>query len=336
MSDASCAHPNLADVRASTACPIILAAEDVARLSGRVAALEVMRDAFRSLGAGTAVQPSQILTLFPRDAGDFITYLGVLAEAKVFGAKLSPYLSRPGGGVVTAWTILMSMETGQPILLCDSKQLTVERTAATTALAVELLAPKSATRLAVIGAGPVAKAHIRHIRRLREWRDIRVHSRSLARSLQAGEVMASIDGRIQIESTLHRAIDDADVVLLCTSSGTTVIDPVNLRKPALITSISTNAPKAHEVPARSLGNMDVYCDYRTTTPSSAGEMQLAVAEHGWSSTSVVADLPELATAAAALPSYDRHVFFRSIGLGLEDVAMANALRHLVQSDNDSN
>jgi L-arginine dehydrogenase len=316
--------------------PIILGAADVARLSGRVAALEVMRGAFRSLGGGTAVQPPQTLTLLPQDAGDFITYLGVLAEAKVFGAKLSPYLSRPGGGSVTAWTILMSMETGRPILLCDSKQLTVERTAATTALAVELLARQAATRLSVIGAGPVAKAHIRHIRHLRPWRDIRIHSRTLAESPEAGEGMASIDDRIQIESTLQRAIDDADVVLLCTSSGTAVIDPVSLRKPALITSISTNAPKAHEVPPGSLGSMDVYCDYRSTTPSSAGEMQIAGAEHGWSAATVVGDLPELTAGRGALPSYDRHVFFRSIGLGLEDIAMAHALLRLVQSDSDSN
>ena len=315
----------------TTEYPIILSAADVARLSGRVPAMEIIREAFRSLGRGTAVQPPQTVTLLPRDAGDFITYLGVLAEAKVFGAKLSPYLSRPGGGLVTAWTVLMSMETGQPILLCDSKQLTVERTAATTALAVDLLAPQSAARLSVIGAGPLAKAHIRHIRRLRRWRDIRVYSRNVA-SPEGGEAMALIDDRIQLETTVHRAIDDADVVLLCTSSGTAVIDPRNLQKPALITSISTNAPKAHEVPPGSLRDMDVYCDYRATTPSSAGEMRLATAEHGWSATSVVGDLPELTTGSAALPSYGRHVFFRSIGLGLEDVAMAHALRSLPPED----
>ena len=319
----------------STVYPIILAAGDVARLSGRVAAVEVMREAFRSLGGGTAVQPPQSLTLLPQGAGDFITYLGVLAEAKVFGAKLSPYLSRPGGGLVTAWTLLMSMETGQPILLCDSKQLTIERTAATTALAVDLLAPQSAARLSVIGAGPVAKAHIRHIRRLRRWRDIRIYSRNVARPPEGGEVIALLDDRIQLETTLHRAVDGADVILLCTSSGTAIIDPLTLRKPALITSISTNVQKAHEVPPASLRDMDVYCDYRATTPSSAGEMQLAAAEYGWSATCVVADLPELTTGSAALPAYGRHVFFRSIGLGLEDVAMANALRHLVRSDNDA-
>lgn len=312
-----------------TASPVVLSAADVARLSGHIAAIDVMRAAFRSLGRDTAVQPPQTLTLFPKDSGDFITYLGVLAEEKVFGAKLSPYLPRPTGALVTAWTILMSMQTGEPLLLCDSAQLTVERTAATTALAVDLLAPQSAARLSVIGAGPIAQAHLRHIRHLRSWRDIRVHSRHLAK---AHESMAVIDERIVLETTLDRAIDDADVVLLCTSSATAILDPVTLRKPALITSISTNAPKAHEVSPGSVGALDVYCDYRATTPTTAGEMQLAAAEHGWSAASVIGDLPELTTGRAPLPSYARSVFFRSVGLGLEDVAMAHALQRLARND----
>jgi L-arginine dehydrogenase len=40
------------------------------------------------------------------------------------------------------------------------------------------------------------------------------------------------------------------------------------------------------------------------------------------------DLAELLRGQAALPDYRRHVFFRSIGLGLEDIALANALYQL--------
>jgi L-arginine dehydrogenase len=71
--------------------------------------------------------------------------------------------------------------------------------------------------------------------------------------------------------------------------------------------------------------MDVYCDYRRTTPASAGDMKLAAELHGWSPQSVVGDLPELASGKADKPSYQRHAFFRSIGLGLEDVAIAYEL-----------
>ena len=95
-----------------------------------------------------AVQPPQTLTLFPDQAGDFITYLGALADAHVFGAKLSPYVvtgGKPDGRpIVTAWTALMSMRTGQPLMWCDAGLLTVERTAGTTALAVDCLAPRAA------------------------------------------------------------------------------------------------------------------------------------------------------------------------------------------------
>jgi len=106
---------------------------------------------FRALGNSEAVQPPQTLTLFPNNAGDFITYLGAIADAKVFGAKLSPYIVTGGRPIITAWTALMSMETGQPLMWCDAGLLTIERTAGTTALAVDLLARQDATRVAIGG-----------------------------------------------------------------------------------------------------------------------------------------------------------------------------------------
>jgi L-arginine dehydrogenase len=120
-------------------------------------------------------------------------------------------------------------------------------------------------------------------------------------------------------------VRDADVVALCTSSGTPVLTEGMLTRPALITSISTNVANAHEIPPAWLPQMDVYCDYRRTTPASAGEMKLAAELHGWSPQNVVADLPELVSGNANRPSYRRHAFFRSIGLGLEDVAIAYEL-----------
>ncbi|MNF87426.1 ornithine cyclodeaminase [compost metagenome] len=68
--------------------------------------------------------------------------------------------------------------------------------------------------------------------------------------------------------------------------------------------------------------MDVYCDYRHTTPLAAGEMVIATERKLWSTESLVGDLAELSNGTAPLPKYDRHVFFRSIGLGLEDVAIS--------------
>jgi L-arginine dehydrogenase len=117
--------------------------------------------------------------------------------------------------------------------------------------------------------------------------------------------------------------------MLCTSSAGPVIDPSRLSKAALITSISTNAPRAHEVPPQSLNDMQVFCDYRLTTPGSAGEMLIAGEQHGWDKNALVGDLADLLSGKVQRPDYDRHVYFRSIGLGLEDIALANAIYRLL-------
>jgi L-arginine dehydrogenase len=309
--------------------PYVISQPQARELLAQVDVPQILRKLFRDLAAGQAVQPAQQLVEFPQGAGDFINYLGVLAEDGVYGVKTSPYIVREQGPLVTAWTLLMSMQTGQPLLLCDAGELTTARTAATTAVAIDALAPLNATRLAIIGSGKVAQAHVHYVKNLRGWQSISLYSPSLSTS--SPEELAqlrNLDPRLTIADSREAAVQDADVIMLCTSSAGPVIDPASLSKPALITSISTNAPRAHEVPPQSLNDMQVFCDYRLTTPGSAGEMLIAAERHGWDNKAIVGDLPDLLSEKVQRPGYDRHVFFRSIGLGLEDIALANALYQL--------
>jgi len=306
--------------------PHVIHQAQARELLGKVDVPQILRKLFQDLAAGQAVQPAQQLVEFPHAAGDFINYLGVLAEDGVYGVKTSPYIVGEQGPLVTAWTLLMSMQTGQPLLLCDAAELTTARTAATTALAVEALAPLPARRLAIIGSGKVAQAHLHYVKQLRDWQHISLFSPSLGNaSAEAIAHLKNLDPRVVIADSCEAAVDDADVILLCTSSAGPVLDPARLSKPALITSISTNAPRAHEVPPHSLNAMQVFCDYRQTTPGAAGDMLIAAEQHGWDPRAIVGDLPELLSEWVQPPTYDRHVFFRSIGLGLEDTALANAL-----------
>jgi L-arginine dehydrogenase len=305
--------------------PYVINQHQARELLARIDVPQILRKLFRDLAAGHAVQPAQQLVEFPQGAGDFINYLGVLAEDGVYGVKTSPYIVREQGALVTAWTLLMSMKTGQPLLLCDAGELTTARTAATTAVAVDALAPLNATRLAIIGSGKVAQAHLHYVRSLRDWQSISLYSPSLSADAQTQALLKAITPNLKIADSRDAAIAEADVIMLCTSSAGPVIDPAALSKPALITSISTNAPRAHEVPPQSLNDMQVFCDYRLTTPGSAGEMLIASEQHGWSKDLIVGDLADLLSEKVQRPGYDRHVFFRSIGLGLEDIALANAI-----------
>jgi L-arginine dehydrogenase len=308
--------------------PHVINQAQARELLAQVDVPQILRKMFRDLATGQAVQPTQQLVEFPQGAGDFINYLGVLAEDGVYGIKTSPYIVREQGPLVTAWTLLMSAQTGQPLLLCDAGELTTARTAATTAVAVDALAPLTATRLAIIGSGKVAQAHLHYVKHLRDWQSISLYAPNLSDDVETASLLKGIEPRLNIVDSREAAVQDADVIMLCTSSAGPVIDPSSLSKPALITSISTNAPRAHEVPPQSLNDMQVFCDYRLTTPGSAGEMLIAAEQHGWDKSAIVGDLPDLISEKVQRPDYDRHVYFRSIGLGLEDIALANAIYRL--------
>lgn len=308
-----------------TTPPIILDATAVERLLPQVDVLQEMRQLFIGLGNAQAVQPPQTLALLPEDKGDFITYLGADTSAGVFGAKLSPYLVTSGKPIITAWTVLMSTQTGQPLCLCDAGTLTTERTAATTALAVDLLAHPDAQRVAIIGSGPVAVAHWRHVQKLRPWQQVHVYSPNLKNAPDNRAHWQSICPNVVFADSADTAVQNADVVMLCTSSGTPVVDHTKFSSNALVTSISTNVHQAHEVSPAFLTQAQVYCDYRATTPAAAGEMVLAAQDHGWTAADVRGDLAELSVGACPLPDEGGPAFFRSIGLGLEDIAIAHAI-----------
>lgn len=298
--------------------------------------LEALREAFGALASGSALQPPQVSGVIANQV-DVIWYPAILGTHGLFGVKLSPYLiKRKEGPKVTAWTLLCSTETGDPVLLCDSFVLTTERTAATTALAVQYLKPVSAKRLAVIGLGPVGLAHLRYASAISAWSEILVYSRHApGHSSVLDPVAPEVRRKIAIADSAQSAVVNADVILLCTSSPTPVIDHRWLRPSQLVTSLTTTCEHAREIAAEALPNLDVYCDYRATTPIVAGEMAIAAREHGWSRDAILGDLPELVSGTARRPSERNPIFFRSIGLGIEDVAIAGAVMRSRESRGES-
>ena len=275
-----------------------------------------VRAAFSALAEGRAEQPLQ--SVMPLEGGgDVITYPAALHDAGVMSLKVSPYLPQPGGpAVVTAWTLLLSTRTGEPLLLVDSAGLTALRTAATTALAVDLLAGPDARRLLVVGAGPLGRGHVRHVREVRPFDQVQLWSRSGVPGSVAAELGATV------ATDLAAAVTAADVICLCTSAAAPVVDLAGVAAGALVTSISTNAPMAHEVDPGALAAVDVYCDSAPSALAAAGELRLAVQRSLWSAKDLRGDLPGLLAGSTPPPSGERPVFFRSVGLGIEDAAVA--------------
>ncbi len=114
------------------------------------------------------------------------------------------------------------------------------------------------------------------------------------------------------------------MVLLCTSAAEAVIDTTSLAPGTVVVSVSTNAHLAREIDPRAVPDLDVCCDHTPAATSAAGELVLA-ARAGWDPEEVRGELSQLVTMSAGPPRADRVIFFRSVGLGLEDVAVASLL-----------
>ena len=307
---------------------------DEKTIKGLVPHLEVKSSliaTFQALSSGECQQPSKTIIEKSDETGDAMFFTGLIEPLEAFGVKVSPFLTaRQDNGLhpVTAYTLLVSSTTGEPLVLADAKFLTTVRTAETTGLAVDKLIREDATNLAIIGAGGVAEYHLYVQVRDRTWSGVRIYSPTLAleddpKTTERKTELRKICPSLEIASSADEAIDGADVILLCTSSGTPVIDSSKVKNGALVCSISTDAKNAHEVDPQSLLSWDVYCDYKETAPLVAGDMLLAQDKYGWELEKILADLPELCS-SDKIPEFENTRYFRSTGLAVEDIAIAVA------------
>lgn len=295
--------------------------------------LAALREAFCGLASGDCVQPTQTVIVLPDGQGDCINYSAYVRSASAIGVKVSPYLqARLAAGLppVTAYTLVLDAHDGTPRILVDSVRLTTERTAATTLLAVEqLMGDRAPGAIGIVGTGSIGCGHARYAHVLFPDTDVVMFSPTAAADDSRGDerraAIAAEAPRARVASSLDEAVVASDVVMLCTSSGTPVVDVDRLPATCVLTSVGTNVPDTHEIDWRRLPELAVYCDYRETCPDTAGDMRLAQAACIWKADAVRGDLPELLAGSRRADATGRR-YFRATGLAIEDITIATLIR----------
>jgi len=299
---------------------------ETARLLEKGEVLKCLESAFIEIGTREFINPPQTSIDLQADGGDTIFYPGAHVGGGLVGVTVSPYLfarARVGLNPVTSFTLLISTVSGLPVGLIESDPLIEARTAATTALAVRSLSSQSENRLAIIGSGPIARAHLEYALHIRKWEQVSIFSPSIVDDNSPKRiVLQQIYPDLQFSENLEKCVDGANVIMFCTSSAEPIISFDSFPKTALITSTTTNGAGAHDVPIEILPASFVYCDNRDTTPNVAGEMTLAEERGIWSRSEILGDLGGLLTQQCDVRKEGLR-YFRSVGLGTEEIAIAN-------------
>jgi ornithine cyclodeaminase/alanine dehydrogenase-like protein (mu-crystallin family) len=124
-----------------------------------------VRDAFSELARGRAVNcPRVRVESREGEIAWLHTLRGGLADWNVIGGK--DYTSI-GFRTPAMWATVVNMRTGLPVALVEAQYLSRIRTAATTAVATDLLAPAEVSCLAHFGAGNISELTVKAILKVR-------------------------------------------------------------------------------------------------------------------------------------------------------------------------
>jgi len=204
---------------------------------------------------------------------------------------------------------LIRRSTGEPLAVMDGRLITEMRTAAVSAVALDALAPATATSLGILGSGVQARSHIEAFRRVRPaLNEICVWSRTTANAERlAAETGARV---VSIEEAAA-----SDVVLTVTSSPTPILEGRWLSEEALVLAVGATGASLRELDDELMRSCFVVAESRSCAERESGDVRLSGA-------TVQAEIGEVLSGKIAAP-VGRRILFKSVGMAIEDLVGAS-------------
>jgi ornithine cyclodeaminase/alanine dehydrogenase-like protein (mu-crystallin family) len=288
--------------------PLYLNEEQVRKHLRMEELIPAMEKALIDFSAGKVTQPVRsVITVEP--PGGFFGMMPARTPDGLGIKLVTFYPKNAERGIPThmATILLIDPETGAPLAVMDGTLITEMRTAAVSAAATKLLAPRDAKILAILGSGVQARSHVEALRLVRQFKEIRVwsptksHAERFAKEIDA-EAMSAED-----------AVRDADVVVTATNSKTSILRGAWLKPGCHINAVGACRPDWRELDDEAMANV-VFVDSREAAMKESGDVILSGAK-------IYAELGE-ALAGKVPPHASETTIFKSLGMAVEDIAAA--------------
>jgi ornithine cyclodeaminase/alanine dehydrogenase-like protein (mu-crystallin family) len=287
---------------------LYLGEERIAELLRWDELIAAMERALAGFSLGKVLQP--VRNMLTIEEGK--RYLGIMPAVAqdAMGAKLvSFYPGNAGSGVPThsAMILLFRPDTGEPLAVMDGRLITEMRTAAVSAAATRRLAAPDSRILALLGSGVQADAHLRALREVRSFEEIRVWSRTAEHALQFAE-------RHRVTAMpAEAAVRGADVVVTATSAVEPILKGGWLKPGAHVNAVGSPRPDWRELDDEAMANI-VVVDSREAVLEESGDVILSGA-------TIYAEIGEIFAGVKAAPTAATTIF-KSVGIAIEDIVTA--------------
>ncbi len=250
------------------------------------------------------------------------TLSAIMPTGDLMGAKL---LAQPRSGPPTYLIVLFAQDDGRLVALLDGEAITAVRTAATSAVAVDALAPPQPLNLGMLGSGHEARAHLRALAVVRRIEKLTVFSpRPARREAFAAWARAEFGIVATAVDDARSAVADATTVVTAArnSDDAPVLYGEWLRDDALLISIGSTLPEQRDLDVSALAAARlIIADLPDDVLHSSGD-GIAAAAAGddlrpktWSLQQLVQDEVHLGDGRGI-------VVFKSVGSAIQDLAVA--------------
>jgi len=305
---------------------LLLTRSDVARVLTLRDCIAAVEEGFRLEGEGK-IQPPSILGVHAPHGGLHVKagYLGVERSCIVAKANANfPHNAmRHGLPTIQGVVIVVDGDSGYPLALMDSIEITIQRTGAATAVAAKYLARRESRTAAVIGCGVQGRVQLCALREVLALDRVAAHDTdrdTSRRFVDWARDELRLDARDA--SSAADAVRDADVVVTCTSSTRVVLDDADVGGGVFVAAVGADNQHKWEIDPRLFPRARVVVD-NLNQCATIGDLHHAIERGTMTREAVHGDLGSVVAARkAGRERADEITLFDSTGIELVDAVTA--------------
>ena len=290
-------------------------------------AIDAMEAAFSSFSDGSSQVPQRYvsaihnLNLLLKPA--YSEKLGRLA-VKIITQKTGG--SMQGVPTILGVVLLLDMKTGKILAMMDGAHITALRTGAAGGIAAKLLAIENAETVAVFGCGTQGKTQLEAVCSAMPIKRALLFDRNAtaAQNLKA-EVEEALNIDIRVSEN-PEDVKEAKIICTATNAESPLFSERDISKGTHINAIGSFKPNMQEIDPAILKTGRLFVDSRESVLKESGDLIKSIDEGIFTNDVIEAEIGELINKKAEGRRNDDEVtIFKSVGLGLQDLFMANMI-----------
>jgi ornithine cyclodeaminase/alanine dehydrogenase len=299
--------------------PLLLTDAEVRALFDWHIAIDELRRAYAAPNKAAMFPPRSIA----RGEGLWLrTLSGVNPYDGLMGAKLIAASIR--NHRASYLISLFDQQTVELVALVDGASITGFRTAATSALAADALAPTRPLAVGVVGSGFEAQMHLRALSNVREIKAARVFSPNPASRERFVEKLADVGVPITPAESGQAAVAGADLIICAARSRneTPTLMGEWIEGDAAVISIGSTLPEQREIDASVVARASVIvADMVDEVADDTGDM-LAARQAGIDFEARLVSLADAIADPNRIPTGSGLRLYKSVGAALQDLTIA--------------